>query len=276
MNIILLFKNFYLGIVESMYSILILSDIYENKQLRNHYNNLLFYNIFINILYTYLITSCIEYYSVIITTKYHYYILTTLKFMLWILPNYLISLVHNGYYTNEIVKTYIENNKSENVNLGYNCYEKYSLYLINKCYYQIIVIMLMFETVLVSNIKYIGKYIDMFCSSLIYSYYCWEYCWSSYKIPHNNRYSIFESNWSYYLGYGFIMSVIKLNFSYLNANYIIGTIFPLFTINTLNFYCKEKLDITENALKLPLFTIPIKYANYIVSKISNYLMKNKK
>ena len=91
MNFILLFKNFYLEFVESMYSILILSDIYENKQLRNHYNNLLFYNIFINIIYTYLITSCIEYYSVIIPNKYHYYILNTLKFILWILPNYLIS-----------------------------------------------------------------------------------------------------------------------------------------------------------------------------------------
>ena len=271
----LLIKQFLQGCEDSFHSILIIFSLYNNKDTKKIYNKMLLYNIFINIVYTYVINSFIEFYmATYVSCKALKIILDVFKTLLWIIPNYIIAFVYNGYSTSELIRLYIKHNKTNSIKLAYNCYDKYSLYIINKCYYQLIVIILLLETLIISNIRYIGPCIDMFCSSIIYSYYCWEFSWSYYKIPHNNRYSIFESRWSYYLGYGYILSIIKLKLSYLMSNYIIAMIFPIFAINTLNFYNKQHITST-NSLKLPLFHIPIKYANLLVNKINNYLINNK-
>ena len=71
---------------------------------------------------------------------------------MWFIPIFCISILYNGYYTNELIKEYISEFFKENSSLKYICYEKYSLYLINKCYYQIIMIISIFVVTVVSLI----------------------------------------------------------------------------------------------------------------------------
>ena len=131
---------------------------------------------------------------------------------------------------------------------------------------------MLIETLIVSYIPKIGMLIDWVVTSLIYSYYAWEYCWSSYKVPHNKRYDIFESNWAYYIGYGTIFGLIKVLNSYLASYYLISIIFPIVGINTLYIYNPEKQAKTYGNLKLPLFRLPIIYTDKIINWISNYLI----
>ena len=114
---------------------------------------------------------------------------------------------------------------------------------------------------------------DWLLTSLIYSYYSWEYSWSSHKVPHSNRYSIFENNWLYYLGYGTIIGLIKIYFGFFHSTYIIASIFPVFCMNTLILF-KRETCIINPTINLPIFYLPIKYANKLTDTVSTYI-KNK-
>ena len=267
------------GLFDSINSIQLFLKVIETKKTKNVLNMLIIYNIYICLSVNFLLNQYCRYFNNHYLPNQNILYTNSLAFILkalfWVIPNYILGLLYNSYYTNKSIAVFIEEYNPQNINLKYKCYEKYSTYLVNKGYYQIIVMFLTLETIVISFIPYLGTLLDWLLTSLIYSYYCWEFSWSSYKIPHINRYSIFENNWLYYLGYGSIIGYIKIKVGFLNATYIIASIFPIFSMNALLLFKYDKQSTNPVKLKLPLFYLPIKYSNYIINTIVNYL-KNPK
>lgn len=264
------------GVVDSLNGIHLSLKVLENNQIRKVFNNLIIYNLLICLPINLILRSypsfCKHYFNFSGSWLSNIYYL--LIIIIWTLPHYLIGLMYNGYYTNKSIATFIDIYNSQNLNLKYQCYDRYTNYLVNKGYYQIIITFLTLETLLISYIPYIGIIMDWFLTSLIYSYYSWEYSWSNNKVPHINRYAIFETNWIYYLGYGSLFGFIKINIGFLNSTYVIASIFPILSMNTLLLFRPEKQHAKNITLKLPLFYLPIKYADNFINYLANYL-KNK-
>ncbi len=258
-------NNFGLGLRHSLNCIGLFFQVLANPKTRVNFKLLLVYNLPICLLFSLLLEtylSYLRYYTV-------YYFYRVLVILFWSLPHYLIGLMYNSYYTNQSISDFIQVYNPQNLNLSYQCYVSYSKYLVNKAYYLVIVTFLTIETAIISQIPYIGTSTDWFLTSLIYSYYSWEYSWSSHKIPHQERYAIFEHNWCYYLGYGSLLGLLKITLGFFHSTYLIACLFPIFAMNTLLLY--HQVDRKTSAIKLPLFYLPICYANLMVQKFAYYL-----
>ena len=254
--------NIYLGYYDS---ITVWKTFYTlinspNKEILPIYNRIILYNSLC------LIVSGISLHLIIPTVS-EPYILEMVFFFIWILPHYIITLLYNSIYTTELVKLYIEDQKY--TTLKYKCYEKYSEYLVNKFYYQVVIVFLLVESMIVTQVPYVGKFIDAIFTSLVYSYYAWEYTWSQHKIPHRQRYDIFENKWCYYLGYALNIGIIKYFFSYFMSYHIISILFPFISLNTLNKY--QNNDNIKESINLPIFKIPIYYTHFVINKLTKYL-----
>ena len=267
--------QFIRGLFDSLGSINLALDVFRNKSTKNVLNILVVYNILICLSFSLFFQVLPTYFN--ITNKWAISIYKLLITTMWLVPHYIIGLIYNSYYTNKSISVFIHVYNPQNLKLKYQCYERYSKYLVNKGYYQVIVTFLTIETIIIAYIPYIGVLMDWILTSLIYSYYCWEYSWSSHKVPHPNRYSIFESNWYYYLGYGSLIGLIKINMGFFCYNYIIASIFPILSMNTLILFKVEDVIVNSKSVKfkIPLFYLPIRYANKVVTNISDYLKKYK-
>ena len=86
---------------------------------------------------------------------------------------------------------------------------------------------------------------------------------------------LFEKNWYYYFGYGFIIGIVKSYFTFYNSIYIISCIFPILSMNTLILFKQdnEMMNVKNNNITIPLFYLPIKYANIVIDLLSDYLKK---
>lgn len=267
-----LIRSYIKGLIDSLKAINLAFRVFENKSTKITLNMIIVYNIFTCLLFDNILYYLPEFFSIknnISLNLYHFLI-----FFFWSLPHYFFGLIYNGYYTNKSISVFIHVYNPQNLKLKYRCYERYSKYLVNKGYYQVIVTFLTLETILISYIPYVGTILDWLLTSLIYSYYCWEYSWSSHKVPHPNRYSIFENNWPYYLGYGTIVGLLKIKMGFINFNYLIASIFPILSMNTLFLFNEQDILKTElHNFKLPLFYLPIRYADKVINQISEYIKK---
>ena len=117
----LLIKSYLLGLIDSLNSFKIFFQLYENKESRSIYLRLFIFNILISLLnikifnwyYKYINDYHLNSYFI----QYTLYINLFLFNIFWNIPNYLVSLLYNGFYTNELIKCYINNNHDENKKL---------------------------------------------------------------------------------------------------------------------------------------------------------------
>ena len=256
------------GLVDSLQSIPLVFKTQKKSNLWQLTRDLFIYNIVFYLGWIYLL----KYTDILLLTRPSTF-LSIVRFCFWIIPQYAISFCYNGYFGNQLVQGFITEFYPENMGLTYGCYNRYSVYIVNKFFYQVIVILLSIETMVISCIPYLGKLLDWFFTSLIYSYYCWEYSWSSYKVNHQKRYEIFESNWPYYLGYGSLIGLIKISLPYFESYPIITFLFPLFSMNSISKFRREKHIVRPGQLKLPLFRYPIRFSEKIMNYIANLVKR---
>lgn len=199
--------------------------------------------------------------------------LSSIILVLWSLPFYLVSLLCNAIYTNDVVARYIQTYGSIPFRQAYSCYERYSMYVVNKFYYQVVVILLTLETVALSHIPYLGPILDWSLASLVYSYYSWEYSWSAGKIPHSSRYPLFESRWAYHLGFGSILGLIQCTCSFFVGYHIISALYPVYSMTGIALFTPPK-TIPTHQKGLWLFRIPVAYTNRIVKGVVSWIERH--
>lgn len=193
--------------------------------------------------------------------------------VLWSTPFYLVSLLCNAIYTNDVVARYIQTYGSIPFRQTYSCYTRYSMYVVNKFYYQVVVILLTLETSLLSYIPYIGPILDCSLASLVYSYYSWEYSWSAGKIPHSSRYPLFESRWAYHLGFGSILGLIQCTCNFFVGYHIISALYPVYSMTGIALFTPPETIPTQQK-GLWLFRIPVAYTNRIVKGVVSWIERH--
>ena len=129
-------------------------------------------------------------------------------YIIWTLPVIILSYLLNISYNNNIVINYCKLTHP-NKKFKYNYNDKIH-YLAHKIWYHIVFIVFIIQSTIISYIPYIGLFLDCYLTSLIYSFYCWEYLWGL-KIEHKIRFKVF-SKLFYFLGFGTIFGVIKSYF----------------------------------------------------------------
>lgn len=267
------------GVADALSVLEVVVDILRTPKVYDIYRGIVFLNVVVSCSTHAVLYAVIHY---IPTFQVVTYFVQLLAFVGWSLPVYLLSLVYNGVHTNDALAAYIECLNPNNLRLRYGCYgDRYSRYVVNKFYYQVVVILITLETTLLSYIPHVGGFLDWSLASLVYSYYCWEYCWSSYKVPHSSRYAIFEGDWLYHLGYGALLGFIQCRCGFFVGYHLVSALYPLFSMRTLDKYEPSETrggakgaggdKKPEGGKGLYLFWLPVRSTNRLVQWIARRL-----
>ena len=240
-------------------SLSLLETIYHSikiKEIRNDFSKIFFLNMIlylihnINLYFCNLSQSCIYF-----------------TYFLWTFPIILVSYVLTIGYFNKISVNYCKISYPRN-NFKYNYNDKIQ-YFAHKIWYHIVFIIFIIQATLLSYIPYVGIIIDWYLTSLIYSFYCWEYFWGFQKIEHKIRFKIFESKLLYFLGFGSIFGIIKCYFNYLNSYFILSIIYPLESMRCI------RVKLPKECIKddgFSLFKIAFKISYFVITILRLYLI----
>lgn len=256
--------SFYQGFCDSINLDSCLYFLTKDRNIKDNYCKLLFYNLIILLFYKIFIIFGYVF-------KQYAKTIYFINMIFWVLPNYLITIPYNSIYTSEIVKIYT-NIRLQDKNT-YKCYDKLSNYLVHNFYYQMVILLLMVESYLIIFVPIIGKFLDWLLNSLVYSYFAWEYTWGFQKIAHISRYELFENNWIYFLGYGSIIGLIKINLDYFTSYICISVIFPILSLNGIIKYNDKEIISKSYTPRLPIFTLPIYYSKAIIDQLVKIIKK---
>jgi len=265
------YTRFLAGLADSLGTVEVFRQVMDHPPLTSIYIKILLLNIGISCGVHLLVQTLFQGMESVVPVSI-LYIERGIVFFGWSIPAYLVALAYNAVHTNDALTAYVERYNPNNVGLRYGCYGRYSRYVVNKFYYQIVVLLLTLETQLISRVPHVGWILDWILASLVYSYYSWEYSWSSFKIPHSRRYAIFEADWTYHLGFGALLGVIQCRCGFFIGYHVISSIYPLYSMVTLvKFTVPEEEQVPNKTIekktkrrRLLLFWLPVRYTDQFV------------
>jgi len=187
--------------------------------------------------------------------------------IIWLFPVILISYLLNIGYYNEIVVNYC-NLSFPKGHFKYEYNDKIQ-YIAHKIWYHIVFFIFIIQATILSYIPYLGIFLDWYLTSIIYSFYCWEYFWGFQKIEHQIRFKIFQSKLLYFLGFGSVFGIVKCYFSYLNSYLIISLLFPLLSMRSIRIKLPKECLFEE---RYSLFKIAFKLSYFIIEIMRRYLI----
>ncbi|KAF8404221.1 hypothetical protein HHK36_009103 [Tetracentron sinense] len=79
-------------------------------------------------------------------------------------------------------------------------------------------------------IPYIGKALNFLLLSWMYSYYCFEYKWNLSELGLDKRLQLFETNWTFFAGFGSPCVLAIFFFPPLVSYGVMAILFPLFVL----------------------------------------------
>ncbi|KAG1140023.1 hypothetical protein G6F37_009110 [Rhizopus arrhizus] len=83
---------------------------------------------------------------------------------------------------------------------------------------------------LLSKIPFIGLALSFLMNCIITSYYCFEFKWVYFGWNIEQRLSYMEKHWSFFLGFGFPMTVLTFFLTFLRSSAIFNLVYPFFII----------------------------------------------
>ncbi|KAG1445195.1 hypothetical protein G6F56_009996 [Rhizopus delemar] len=83
---------------------------------------------------------------------------------------------------------------------------------------------------ILSNIPVLGMPLSLLMNCIITSYYCFEYKWIYMGWNIEQRLSFMEKHWSFFLGFGFPMTILTFFLTFLRSGAIFNLVYPFFII----------------------------------------------
>jgi len=214
MKITNIMKTFIIGFMDSINICDVPKNIIKNDKLTIIFKKL----ILINVLYVNSFIIILKYvFPNLIKKIYNSFNLNiyyNLVYYFCIFPITIFVMINSINYYNKILDIFYKKLIIKRSSL---CYQ-----LSNQIFFQILYIILNLILLLVNMIPYIGAFISNLLLILMNSYYIYDYRCSVYDINYENRKNYFQSNWIYFLGFGFPFLIIKLFFS-LELSLIVNT-----------------------------------------------------
>ena len=119
------------------------------------------------------------------------------------------------------------------------------------------------------TISPVSNLINVFSQALLFAFYCFEYKTASAGIDTPTGLRLFESQWIYFMGFGFPAALVLYLTNYLGSS-IFFLIFPLLVVISLD-ECGFGLKLVNNQRKtninLHLFSISMKIKDVILDKV---------
>lgn len=120
---------------------------------------------------------------------------------------------------------------------------------------------------LIYKIPIIGKYFGYIFSSFCYSYFCFEYASQFDSVTNYNKLIHFEKDFMFFLGYGFLYSILENYLIYLNFFTVFIALFPL-SVCCLKYHYHYNLITETDSV---IFYIPILILKYILLLLNKVL-----
>ncbi|GAB4848131.1 hypothetical protein Ancab_002797 [Ancistrocladus abbreviatus] len=127
--------------------------------------------------------------------------------------------------------------------------------------YSILLLSFFFLQVYVTGfIPYIGKALNFLLLSWMYAYYCFEYKWNLSGVSLDRRLDFFESNWTFFVGFGNPCVLAIFFLPPLESYAVMATLFPLFVLAATSSDADQLISSTrKNWGGVGLGRVPIFY-----------------
>ena len=242
-------------------------------------NNKLFKNIYILTKYNLIILLFF------LLTRYTYYGLIDCEFI----NNYLFYPIFFEYIT-YIIISIIE----IGINIHSNIYHTIHYIGISNVIsrqgksnnlFEMIVIILIYQStifayyklinfLLIIHFYYLTILLDLIILSFYHSFYFYSNYWQQHNVSINTQIYIYETYWPYYLGYGFVASVLYI----MSNNVFIHTLYNLYIINAIILsQMSVKIPHKNYTKKYPKINLQIMKSTelvlMVINKVVNYFVK---
>lgn len=88
---------------------------------------------------------------------------------------------------------------------------------------------------ILSNIPVLGMPLSLLMNCIITSYYCFEYKWIYMGWNIEQRLSFMEKHWSFFLGFGFPMTILTFFLTFLRSGAIFNLVYPFVSEPLISF-----------------------------------------
>jgi etoposide-induced 2.4 mRNA len=140
--------------------------------------------------------------------------------LLWFYPLYIFSFILSNIWYNDIAKygfsatgnrepSVTEPSNRKDSSTSHNSTDKATdlggvMIVIAEQIYSVLLLTVFFleQVSLIGYVPYIGKVLNFLLLSWMYAYYCFEYKWNLSGLSLDKRLEYFESNWTFYVGFG--------------------------------------------------------------------------
>jgi hypothetical protein len=128
---------------------------------------------------------------------------------------------------------------------------------------------------LLYHIPYVGKTIYWLCVSLLISFYCEDHAMKAMGYTHAIRRRVFESMWIYFMGFGFIPSMITLWLGWVTSSVAVAMFVPLGMTTLVGKMHNNSKDFLQSTVgnspdsvrkrTAPFFFLPLRVSERLLS-----------
>ncbi|CAI2376374.1 unnamed protein product [Moneuplotes crassus] len=158
-------------------------------------------------------------------------LLLPLYYLFWIFPLYVLSMVLSLFWIQDIFdEAYEISNRKREVKVKL---AKISFFdtVANMIFRKGIIIIYMIQVMIVSYLPlYIGDVCSVILFCWLYSYNCFEYKIFALRLNTMESIQVFETNWAYYFGFGFIFTILLYMYPGLVNSGIFALFFPFLVL----------------------------------------------
>ncbi|CRK95624.1 CLUMA_CG009082, isoform A [Clunio marinus] len=176
---------------------------------------------------------------------------------IWIVPLFVLSKIINTFWFQDIADAAYEFRKGRPTLIP-----SLSKLLADVVFSLIVQSLFLFQSMSMSFVPYMGKLLSFLHICLLYSLYSFEYKWFNQGYELHKRLLLIESNWPYFLGFGFILALLtQACDSFVINGCLFSMFFPLFIISSSESSPQQRINYP-----LRCFSLVVLVSNCLVSR----------
>jgi len=175
---------------------------------------------------------------------------------IWVLPLFVLSKIINTFWFQDIADVCYEFRKGRPTLIP-----SMSKLLADVVFSLIVQSLFLFQAMSMNFVPYVGKLLCFLHICVLYSLYSFEYKWFNQGYELHKRLMFIESNWPYFIGFGFVLALLtQICDSFIINGCLFSMFFPLFIISGNESSPQQRIDFP-----LRFFSLVVTLSNSLVS-----------
>lgn len=175
----------------------------------------------------------------------------------WLIPAYAVTLMVSSIWYQKVASAGFEVSQQESGGTGAKKRVQSGSHKVGdvaqELYRAIFTMVFYMEVWIVGQVPFVGKPVYFLFSCWLYAYYCYDYRWSLLNMKLPDRFECFERNWAFFAGFGTVMTLATLIFSFYVGAAILAVLFPLFILVA----CNSEPAAMQGTSQVQHFKVPI-------------------